>query len=77
MATTTRLTRGQSKPEDSPEYSWIEASYDGKGDSELVSIPNHWYKVCVDLLNITNNGFGSVMSGSALMSTQLRITMKS
>jgi hypothetical protein len=35
----------QSKPKDSPEHIWVEVTYDGKEDSEVLTVPHHWHKV--------------------------------
>jgi hypothetical protein len=35
----------QSKPKDDPEYNWVETTYDGKGDSEVIVVPAHWHWV--------------------------------
>ncbi|KAH7403694.1 hypothetical protein BKA64DRAFT_669692 [Cadophora sp. MPI-SDFR-AT-0126] len=39
-----RLFIDHSKPEDSPDHNWVETSYDGKDDSEVLTIPNHWHR---------------------------------
>ena len=52
-----------SKPEDSIDHAWTEASYDGKADSDLLEVGAHWHKYHDEYMQVLEGRMSFTLEG--------------
>ncbi len=58
-----RFLIDHSKPEDSIDHAWNEATYDGKPDSDLLEAPGHWHKYHDEYMQVLEGRISFTLEG--------------
>ncbi|KUJ14515.1 uncharacterized protein LY89DRAFT_736548 [Mollisia scopiformis] len=66
---TMRTFIDHSKPDESPEHNWVEVVYDGKEDSEVFAIPNHWHKYHDEIMEVLEGRMIFYLDGKELVTS--------
>jgi len=64
-----RIFLDNSKPDDSPEHNWVEAIYDGKEDSDVLTIPSHWHKDHDEIMEVLEGRMIFYLDGKELLTS--------
>ncbi|KAL5314151.1 hypothetical protein ACEPPN_018575 [Leptodophora sp. 'Broadleaf-Isolate-01'] len=63
------LVIGKSKPEDSPEHNWVDTAYDGKDDSDILTIPNHWHREHDEIMEVLEGTMIFYLDGKKIIAS--------
>ncbi|KAH6718839.1 hypothetical protein BKA61DRAFT_712824 [Leptodontidium sp. MPI-SDFR-AT-0119] len=64
-----RLFIDHSKPEDSPEHNWVDTAYDGKDDSDILTIPNHWHREHDEIMEVLEGTMIFYLDGKKIIAS--------
>ncbi|KAG4443431.1 hypothetical protein IFR05_001110 [Cadophora sp. M221] len=64
-----RLFVDHSKPEDSPEHNWVDTAYDGKDDSDILTIPSHWHREHDEIMEVLEGTMIFYLDGKKIIAS--------